>query len=132
MLPALRLGKLNYAFSALETSTSGAISQRREASLQLNSAVLFQVPIRELIRSVFFHVAGKEVFATILDVSKFCFIPVAVWGNEYTKEYNINLTDPFKNDRFLCFTLAAQIFLLLRYSGAKLTAKEIGDPNWKK
>ncbi|GIY65276.1 hypothetical protein CDAR_381961 [Caerostris darwini] len=47
---ALCLDKLNYAFSALETSTSGVISQRREASLQLNSAVPFQVPIQELIR----------------------------------------------------------------------------------
>ncbi|GIY65279.1 hypothetical protein CDAR_381991 [Caerostris darwini] len=74
MLPALRMDKLNYAFSGLETSTSGAISQQREASLQLNSAVLFQVPIQELI-------SGKEVFATILGVSKVCFIPVSCsWG----------------------------------------------------
>ncbi|GIX94571.1 hypothetical protein CEXT_95011 [Caerostris extrusa] len=104
MLPALRLDKLNYAFSSLETSTSGAISQGREALLQLNSAVLFQVPIQELIRNfdfgsnfaatrsiaelnsaVLFQVpiqeliSGKEVFATIFGVSKVCSIPVAVW-----------------------------------------------------
>ncbi|GIY65280.1 hypothetical protein CDAR_382001 [Caerostris darwini] len=54
MLPAQRLDKLNYAFFALETLTSGAISQRREASLQLNSVVLFEVPIQELIRPRFF------------------------------------------------------------------------------
>ncbi|GIY65277.1 hypothetical protein CDAR_381971 [Caerostris darwini] len=61
MMAALRLDKLNYAFSALETSTSGAIAQGREASLQLNSAVLFQVPIQELIRNFDF---GSNFAAT--------------------------------------------------------------------
>ncbi|GIY65278.1 hypothetical protein CDAR_381981 [Caerostris darwini] len=113
MLPALRLDKLNYAFSGLETSTSGAITQGREASLQLNSAVLFQVPIQELIRY-----SKQQKFR------RKC--------NEFTEEYKIKITDPLKSDSIQCSALPAQIFLLLRDSGAKLTDPEIGDTNWKK